>query len=197
VLETRGQVLRYQGRPLRAFYHSCCGGAGESLDNVWQDLAPGKSPPPFPPAVSKDPFCKRSPHYRWEATLSNADLVSAMHSRAPQLHTTQQISFEPDPNGRVTAVALAAEPGAIKISGNQFRKALGYDVVRSTWFIAKHDGYGVHLKGRGYGHGVGMCQWGARGMAEKGKSAQQILNFYYPGTTVLEASHVRRDHHSQ
>ena len=60
---------------------------------------------------------------------------------------------------------------------------LGYDSFKSTLFAVAIDGELARFAGRGYGHGVGMCQWGAKGMAERGYTARQILEFYYPGTT--------------
>lgn len=187
VLDTQGQVLRYKNQTLRAFYHSCCGGNGESLEAVWQDLAPGKTPPPFTPAVAQDPFCRRAPYHRWELKMMDGDLVQALKPRAPELASASQIVFQSDARGRVNDVALSDGKTPIHMSGNQLRKTLGYDVLRSTRFKVKRRGHTMTFVGSGFGHGVGLCQWGAKGMAEKGKTATDILNFYYPGAEIAKA----------
>src|SRR3970040_1407715 len=66
---------------------------------------------------------------------------------------------------------------------NDFRRILGYDTFKSTLFAVAVDGRVARFAGRGWGHGVGMSQWGAKGMAEHGYRAHQILEYYYPGTT--------------
>lgn len=187
VLDTQGQVLNYKGRTLRAYYHSCCGGKGESFDAIWQDLAPGKTKPDFPAAVSHDPYCKKSPNQRWELKLDETDFVQSLRVKSPQLASASQVSVQTAPNDRVTSVTLTDAKQATRISGNQFRKALGYEKAKSTWFKMQRRGATVTLTGRGYGHGVGLCQWGAKGMAEKGKKSQGILQFYYPGASIASA----------
>lgn len=70
------------------------------------------------------------------------------------------------------------------LDGKDFREALGYENIRSTDFTLKVKEDSVYLAGSGGGHGVGMCQWGAKGMAEEGKSYKDILKWYYPGITI-------------
>jgi stage II sporulation protein D len=68
--------------------------------------------------------------------------------------------------------------------GNDFRRMVGYEMLKSTLFAVAVDGTSAHFAGRGYGHGVGMSQWGAKAMAERGYRAEKILEYYYPGTTL-------------
>ncbi len=203
VLDTQGQVLRYKGRTLRAYYHSCCGGEGESFDAIWEDLAPDlrrgyvrdlrlrqapdKIKPDFPPAVAHDPFCRKSPHRRWELKMDEAEFLQSLRAISKSLTEASQVSFQSAPNGRIAGVILADTQPPIRISGNQFRKALGFDALKSTWFKVQRRDRTMTITGRGYGHGVGLCQWGAKGMAERGKKTQEILKFYYPGTTIVVA----------
>jgi len=70
------------------------------------------------------------------------------------------------------------------LRGNDFRRMVGYDTLKSTLFAVAVDRGAAHFSGRGYGHGVGMCQWGAKGMAEQGYTAAQIVGFYYPGAVL-------------
>lgn len=179
VLDTQGQILKYKNVTLKAFYHSCCGGKGEELQAVWKDLSPGKTPPPFPKTAAKDPFCRRAPVVHWEYKTTDTDVLRTLQAQTPVMTSFDQLSFQKNENGRVATVAP-------HISGNQFRKALGYEKLKSTWFTVKRRGHTVIFEGRGYGHGVGLCQWGARGMADKGKTAAEILQFYYPGAELTK-----------
>jgi stage II sporulation protein D len=74
--------------------------------------------------------------------------------------------------------------GTQRLRGNDFRRIVGYDTLKSTLFAVAVEGGMARFSGRGYGHGVGMCQWGAKGMAEQGATAERILAFFYPGTTL-------------
>ncbi|HEX4925879.1 MAG TPA: hypothetical protein VFV50_17435, partial [Bdellovibrionales bacterium] len=74
-----------------------------------------------------------------------------------------------------------------KIRGNQFRQHLGFDWIKSTMFGMSQRGSVYHLKGQGYGHGVGLCQWGSRELAKQGKSYAAILRNYYPRAKLESA----------
>jgi stage II sporulation protein D len=91
---------------------------------------------------------------------------------------------ERSPSLRAMAVTVRGPRGTAKVRGNDLRRLVGYDVLRSTLFAVAVDGPVARFAGRGYGHGVGMCQWGARGMADAGHTMAQILEFYYPGTVL-------------
>ena len=92
--------------------------------------------------------------------------------------------LERSETGRVESLLLQSPNGDTELSGNALREKLGYDKVRSTLFDFEGIGDQVRFAGRGSGHGVGLCQWGAKGMAEQGYSYQQILQFYYPGAII-------------
>ena len=76
-------------------------------------------------------------------------------------------------------VSIQSEKGRLKISGKEFRRLLGYDLLRSTNFVVKESNGIYHFSGLGWGHGVGLCQWGAKGMAEAGADYRSILKYYY------------------
>jgi stage II sporulation protein D len=84
---------------------------------------------------------------------------------------------------RAATVVVTGSRGATRLRGNDFRRMVGYDTLKSTLFAVVVEDDVARFSGRGYGHGVGMCQWGAKGMAEQGYTARQILELYYPGTT--------------
>jgi stage II sporulation protein D len=81
---------------------------------------------------------------------------------------------------------------SVRLRGNEFRRMIGYDTFKSTLFAVAVDAPWARFSGRGYGHGVGMCQWGAKGMAEQGHTARQILEFYYPGTVLSTLDRIAR-----
>jgi stage II sporulation protein D len=81
-------------------------------------------------------------------------------------------------------VTVRGGGASVPLRGNDFRRMIGYDSFKSTLFAVAIDGEWARFSGRGYGHGVGMCQWGAKGMAEQGYAARQILEFFYPGTVL-------------
>ena len=91
---------------------------------------------------------------------------------------------ERTPSLRAAVVTVHGSRGSARLRGNDFRRMIGYDTVKSTLFAVAVDGQTARFSGRGYGHGVGMCQWGAKGMAEQGYTARQILEFYYPGAVL-------------
>jgi stage II sporulation protein D len=82
---------------------------------------------------------------------------------------------------RVTRIAVQGSQGGVVLRGNDFRRVVGYDTLKSTLFAVAVDEVGARFAGRGYGHGVGLDQAGAKTMALLGYSARQIVQYYYPG----------------
>jgi stage II sporulation protein D len=179
VRETSGQVLRWEGELFPAFYHAESGGYTEDPRLVF---ASGNMPA-LRPVVC--PFSVGSPHYRWNVDLRLADLADALRRHGVDVGTLESIEVaERTLSLRATAVTLRGSLGAARLRGADFRRMVGHDVLRSTLFAVAVDGEVAHVSGRGYGHGTGLCQWGARGMAEQGYTARQILEFYYAGATL-------------
>ena len=86
--------------------------------------------------------------------------------------------------GRVKEISLLTSKGTRVIPSNDFRRALGWKSLPSTWFTLAREDNTFIFDGRGYGHGVGLCQWCAQQMAKDGRSYREILSFYYPGTII-------------
>jgi stage II sporulation protein D len=84
----------------------------------------------------------------------------------------------------VASLSVHGTRSSTRLRGNDFRRMVGYETVKSTLFAVALDGPIARFAGRGYGHGVGMSQWGAKSMAEQGYKAEKILEYYYPGTTL-------------
>jgi stage II sporulation protein D len=180
---TRGQTLSYLGGPASVFYSSCCGGHSADAGELW-----GHTGLPYLRGVA-DPYCTASPDYRWERSVPLDRARAALADRVSGTPLAAQLD-DPDDSGRPRAVTFRDDAGnAIVLTVSDLRQRLGTDTVRSLWireidFDRTQAGPLVVIEGSGRGHGVGLCQWGARGMALAGASAADILVQYFPGTAV-------------
>jgi len=176
---TAGVVLRYGSAYAQVFYSSSCGGRTESSADAWQ----GGADLPYLQGVVC-PWCTQSPDYDWSRTVDAAALGRAFPGAVIGPGTDLQVSAT-DASGRALQFALTGDAGAITTRGTTFRSAVGTRVVRSLLIrrIASAQGPGTFvIEGGGLGHGVGLCQWGARGMAAAAHTSDEILDFYFPGT---------------
>lgn len=176
VSETAGQILTYGNKPVLAFFHSTCGGATIAGKYVWsgEDL-------PYLREV-RCPYCSQSPYYRWEESLSMPELKRCIAARY-NVGQIQGISFDRF-HGRVIDATIRHRNGTLKISGNDFRQMFPEKRIKSMYFSAAKKGKSFLFEGRGWGHGVGMCQYGAKGLADKGADYKKILQYYYRGVSI-------------
>lgn len=182
VKETEGLVLVYEGKIFPAYYHSACGGHTEDAARLWNiDL------PPLKGVVCG--FCGESPHYRWSRTLPNKEVSSKLHAEG-SVGVPQITGITPggrNGSGRLTDLQFSFEDGGTKtVPAKEFRRLIGPDVIKSTDFEARLAGNSIVFEGAGWGHGVGLCQWGAYFMAKQGATYTQILSHYYPGTQIVK-----------
>lgn len=179
VHETEGEILSWNGVVIQAFYHSSCGGHTEAAENVWGF--------PLPYAAGVDcRYCVLTPTVRWEQALSLRKLESALKAAGLPAAGLKGIrAGTRNPSGRLTEVLLETSRGNQTVPAVKFRQAVGYGVIRSTNFTVRGDGDELTFRGMGFGHGVGLCQWGAKIRAADGFDYREILTYYYPGT-VLE-----------
>jgi stage II sporulation protein D len=178
VKETDGEVLTYGNKVIQAFYHSNCGGHTEASENVWG------FPLPYLKGVDCV-YCLMAPSARWEQTISLKKLESLLKSNGYQLSGLRDIKAgKKNRSGRVTDLTLLSVRGSLTISSVNLRKAIGYSVIRSTNFEVRTTGDDAFFAGIGYGHGVGLCQWGAKQRAGDGFDYREILTYYYPGTRL-------------
>jgi stage II sporulation protein D len=179
VRDTAGQVLLWDGELFPAFYHSASGGYTEDPRTVF-----GARNMPALKAV-RDEFSAAAPHFYWSLDLRLADLTEILRRNGHDIGSVTAIEVdERTPSLRVATLTVRGTRSSARLRGNDFRRMVGYEVVRSTLFAVALDGGVARFSGRGYGHGVGMSQWGAKGMAEQGYTAEKILEYYYPGTTL-------------
>jgi len=187
VRDTAGQVLLWEGEVFPAFYHTESGGYTEDPRTVFAARnMPGLK------AVRCE-FSTGSPHYYWSLDVRLTDLADVLRRNDANVGTVTAIDVtERTPSLRAAAVTVHGTRGSVRLRGNEFRRMLGYDAFKSTLFAVAVDAQYARFSGRGYGHGVGMCQWGAKGMAEQGHTARQILEFFYPGTTLSALDRIVR-----
>ena len=187
VRETAGQVLLWEGELFPAFYHTESGGYTEDPRTVF--AAPNM--PALRPVRCQ--FSAGSPHFYWSLDLKLADLAAILRRNDVNVGSVSAIDVtERTPSLRAATVTVHGTRGSVRLRGNDFRRMIGYDTFRSTLFAVAIDAPWARFSGRGYGHGVGMCQWGAKGMAELGRTARQILEFYYPGAVLTTLDRAAR-----
>lgn len=176
---TRGKILTYKGEILPAYYHATCAGYTEDAANLWNvDLAPLKG-------ASCD-FCIHSPHYKWTKEIPLPGLENKLKDGGYKIGGITSISvLSKNKSGRVDKLEIKDDAGmSIVLTGKDFRQMIGPNELRSTKFDPSIKGNKLVLYGFGWGHGVGMCQWGAFEMARQGKKAEAILEHYYPGAEI-------------
>lgn len=184
VNRTRGQVLTYEGRPIFAVYSSTTAGPTEDAMNVWsKDL-------PYLKGVDC-PFDRKSPWYEWRATIPFDTVEARLKEEGYPIGWLATLTpYGMTTAGRVKDIRILHSQGELVITGQEFRRVLGYAKVRSTRFSIDRIDRHVVFAGKGAGHGVGLCQWGAKEMAELGYPYQSILRYYYPGTEILPRDQV-------
>jgi stage II sporulation protein D (peptidoglycan lytic transglycosylase) len=179
VQETRGQVLRWEGELFPAFYHTNSGGYTEDPRTVFA----ARNMPGLRPVVC--PMAAGSPHYQWSLDVRLVDLGDTLRRNGIDVGAIRGVEVsERTASLRATTVTVRGTARTQRLRGNDFRRMVGYDTLKSTLFAVAVDGELARFSGRGYGHGVGLCQWGAKGMAEQGSTARDILAFYYPGARL-------------
>lgn len=178
VLETRGLVLMLRGQVIASFYHACSGGQTEDGDQVFG--------PEFVYLVGQpDEFSGECPHDRWADLLPAAEVRRALQSAGFAVGQIRDIEpLDRTRTGRVGRLRIVHTGGVLEMEAKRFRLIVGPEVVRSTLFDVSVERGLVTFTGRGWGHGVGMSQWGGRGMAERAYGFADILKYYYPHASL-------------
>jgi len=176
---TAGQVLTWQGRVFPAFHHSDSGGFTEAAQNVFS----GDGVPPLEGV--RDEFSMDSPNYTWTVTLPLTVIGERLKKGGVDVgQVTGLTVLERSPSFRVARLAVESSRGTATLRGADFRRLIGYDALKSTLFVPVAQDGVVRFEGRGWGHGVGLSQYGAKGMADRGYAYPQILEHYFPGTVL-------------
>jgi stage II sporulation protein D len=176
---TAGQVLTWQGVVFPTFYHSDSGGFTEPPQLVFS----GDGIPPLPGV--RDEFAVESPNYSWSLTLPLAVVGERLRQGGLDVGEVSNVSIlERSSSLRVTRLAVQHSRGTTTLKGTDFRRLMGYDVLKSTLFVPVVVDRTVRFEGRGWGHGAGLSQFGAKGMADRGYTYREILAHYYPGSVL-------------
>jgi stage II sporulation protein D len=180
---TSGLVLRYGDGFAMVMYSSCCGGHTEASSDAW-----GGVPAPYLGGVVCT-TCTDSPYYRWQRALTLDRIGNAFAAEIAPIGPLQALAAgDRDASGRVRTFELRGQRGSISVKGTAFRIRVGPRTLPSL-LISKIDAAteapeNLTIEGGGLGHGVGLCQWGARGLALAGASYSEILTFYFPGIVI-------------
>jgi stage II sporulation protein D len=203
ITSTADVVVLYNGQPITTPYHSTCGGSTAAVSEVWYDQP---DQPYLRPVSDRIPgtshfYCDPSPRFSWTQSYDGAGLRAVMekylaaYTNAPKTNLGKIIDVKTQgrtPSGRIAALTIQTASGSYTLKGNDIRFVLRDPkgtILNSTFFdyTASTNGGEVSsltINGRGYGHGIGMCQWGAIGRARAGQDYRTILETYYPGTTI-------------
>jgi stage II sporulation protein D (peptidoglycan lytic transglycosylase) len=181
---TRGRVLRFESAPVLALFHADCGGYRSAAGDIWG----GRAQPYL--NGGPDDLPDGSAHRSWQFRVDRARLREALARDArtnPGARIDRIDVFSRDSAGRAALVLVAGEREPI-VRGEEFRmvmaRAFGVSAFPSSRFDVERDGDDFAFTGTGYGHGVGLCQRGAIARAAAGASPEDILAFYFPGTTL-------------
>ena len=172
---TAGEVLVHDHRPIEAYFHSTCGGRTESGGD-----ALGR-PLPYLRSVACG-HCGASPQARWTVRVGSGELGRLAGLPAP-VSAVRVLSRSP--SGRAARVGLSAGSRRAGLSAADLRQRLGFQRLPSLQFDVALEGGAVTFRGRGSGHGAGLCQWGAAGLAREGLDHRAILARYYPEAEIL------------
>jgi stage II sporulation protein D len=186
VEETRGLIVTYQNAPILAAFSSTAAGPTEDAMIVWaKDL-------PYLKGVDC-PFDAESPYYQWRAEIPVQLLEQSLRKQGMPVGTIATLTpYRYSRSGRVDKIRILHSEGVLILRGQDLRKAVGYSVVLSTQFEVELFGRLLILAGRGSGHAVGLCQWGAKELAEQGYRFDTILRYYFPDTVLQRAGSTNR-----
>jgi stage II sporulation protein D len=179
VRQTAGQVVLWNGRLFPAFYHTDSGGYTEDPRSVF---AASNMPALRPVRVE---FPSASPYHRWRLDVPLAELAAQLLKAGISVGRIVALDVvDRSTSLRVSQIAIRGLAGQVVMRGNDLRRVIGYDTLKSTLFAVAVVGRVARFAGRGYGHGVGLDQWGAKAMADRGWSAERIVEYYYPGAVL-------------
>lgn len=179
VEETSGLIMTYNNQPIEAMFDCCCGG-----------IIPGKTEfvdfikAPYLARMYPCTFCKTCKIYSWEKEYELDEFCSLLQKSGHTIDSIRDIKIvERDAGGTVKQIIIKGKKQALQLSGKQFYSA--FSCVKSFAYSINKKGKTVRIQGKGYGHHVGMCQWGARNMINIGWNYTGILKFYYPGIQFM------------
>lgn len=176
VRTTESQYLTANGELPKTYFHSRCGGTTETSASVWNERTAHHHSVPCP-------YCRKNP-YVWSARLEFDPLARFLG--LSKLDPLRILPTKTSLSGRLLALKFSSPSGEKWLSTDEFRALVGYTRIKSAQFNWQIEHQQVKFQGVGSGHGVGMCQWGAKHLADEGKNYKEILAHYYPRLTLME-----------
>jgi len=183
VTATAGETLWWHGRQVAGYFTQSCGGMTEDAAALW-----GGAPKPWLTA-HPDMYCQRRPS-QWHTEFGEQELRGALAAEGWSLPAAIDgvRVVQQDASGRAQRVELSSGGQRLTISASSLRfavdRSLGWNRLRSDRYQLRYENRRIEFEGKGYGHGVGLCQAGAAEMALEGKGYREILSFYFPGAGV-------------
>jgi stage II sporulation protein D len=183
---TRSKVLTYKGELFPTYYHATCAGSTEDAASLWNINIP-------PLKGARCSFCFSSPHYKWAKEIPLSDIEDKLKKSGYNIGKISSVAvLSRNRSGRVDKLEIKDASGvSIVLKAKEFRQLLGPNEIRSTRFEAAVKQDRLAVTGRGWGHGVGMCQWGAYGLSKRGRTAEEIIKFYYPGAKITSLDKIK------
>jgi stage II sporulation protein D len=175
VQETKGEVLKFDNRIVKAYYHASSGGSLEKPSAVWGTVKADEDVYSL-----NDPASRLDDDLKWK--ISFGAWIGLKIPGLGLLRDMQIVEFSP--SDRVKKILMIGEMDSKVIRGAELRKLFGGRWLKSTLFKIEQKGAKWILEGKGFGHGVGMSQRGAKKLAQKGWAYDKILSSYYPGATL-------------
>lgn len=187
VQETTGMVCTFQGRLFRTYYSAACGGHTTQGNAVFTDAVAALKSVPCD-------YCREAKLYRWQADLPRADVESKLKSyfrsdgkTFDKLVSIKLASGNPELGTELPEFSISDGKRSHKISAATLRRQVSVSTLYSPFFSISENGKStLHFEGRGHGHAVGLCQWGARGQSQLGKSCYEIVRYYYTGAKIVQ-----------
>lgn len=188
VSSTDEEILTFHHQSIAAFYHSTCGGLTADDNGIWSNEGDKPYLKSFPDSKNHSTFCAESPHFRWRFRARADSLHQLWQQRLAERITSIAVSKR-GADGRVREVALMGNTLRV-VSGEDFRtvvcRTFGWNTIKSTAFEVTVEKNFYIFNGSGFGHGLGLCQFGAMKMAREGYTYREILSHYFPGTELLK-----------
>jgi stage II sporulation protein D len=179
--QTKDEIMSYNGDVIQSFFHANSGGKTASSEEVWGgkiDYLKSKD----------DEFCKNGKNYKWEISITSEKISEKLQKNNILIGEIYDIKImERSESGRIKTLKIYGSSGSITIKGKDFRNYLGDNYIKSTNFSITRQDVNFIFKGFGWGHGVGLSQEGAKGMAENGWDYKKILKYFYSGIDIVKA----------
>jgi stage II sporulation protein D len=200
ILATKNLVIKYNGNLIEAYYHSTCGGRTESSE-VWEHDSK-----PYLASVNDsadgNAFCELSKYIKWEEKFSKTELVNLFQKNAANAKVDKIFSFskieqilitEKFPSGRMKRIVVFTDNGSFEVFGDKVRWLFQRSgkILPSALLSISQNGNDYAISGSGFGHGIGMCQFGVIARAKTGQKFDEILKAYYTGVSIEAITNLR------